>query len=98
LFGCIRLAEVDAPERTQPYSQVSSKDLDSLCRDKPVSIEKIDVDRYGRTVAHVRCAIKPRSASDLYARLHMPNFAARLRHARTAKVDTVAPVAPFRPR
>ena len=51
----IRLAEVDAPKRTQPYSQVSRKNLDSLCRNEPVEIEKVDVDRYGRTVAHVRC-------------------------------------------
>jgi len=51
----VRLAEVDAPERSQPYSQVSRKNLDSRCRNKPVEIEKIDVDRYGRTVAHVRC-------------------------------------------
>ena len=51
----VRLAEVDAPERSQPYSQVSRKNLDSLCRTKPVEIEKVDVDRYGRTVAHVRC-------------------------------------------
>ena len=51
----LRLAEVDAPERTQPYSQVSRKNLDSLCRNKPVEIKKVDTDRYGRTVAHVRC-------------------------------------------
>jgi endonuclease YncB( thermonuclease family) len=51
----VRLAEVDAPERTQPYSQVSRKNLDSLCRHRPVEIQKVDVDRYGRTVAHVRC-------------------------------------------
>jgi endonuclease YncB( thermonuclease family) len=52
----IRLAEVDAPARTQPYSQVSRKNLDSLCRNMPVEIQKVDSDRYGRTVAHVQCA------------------------------------------
>ena len=51
----VRLAEVDAPERTQPFSQVSRKNLDTLCRNRPVEIEKVDTDRYGRTVAHVRC-------------------------------------------
>jgi micrococcal nuclease len=51
----VRLAEVDAPEGSQPYSQVLRKNLDSLCRNKPVEIKKVDVDRYGRTVAHVRC-------------------------------------------
>lgn len=27
----IRLAETDAPERTQPYSQVSRRNLEALC-------------------------------------------------------------------
>lgn len=51
----LRLAEVDAPERTQPYSQVSRRNLVDLCQGKAVEFQKIDVDRYGRTVAHVTC-------------------------------------------
>ncbi|MGB8329310.1 MAG: thermonuclease family protein [Polyangiales bacterium] len=52
----VRLAEVDAPERTQPYSQVSKKNLEALCRyAKVVELTPVDKDRYGRTVAHVRC-------------------------------------------
>ena len=52
----IRLAEIDAPERTQPYSQVSRRNLETLCRHaKAVEITPVDTDRYGRTVAHVRC-------------------------------------------
>ena len=51
----VRLAEVDAPERTQPYSQVSRRNLISLCQGRSIEIEKVDTDRYGRTVAHVRC-------------------------------------------
>ena len=52
----IRLAEIDAPERMQPYSQVSRRNLEELCRHaKTVEITPVDVDRYGRTVAHVRC-------------------------------------------
>lgn len=52
----IRLAEVDAPERTQPYSQVSRRNLEALCRQaKAVEITPVDTDHYGRTVAHVRC-------------------------------------------
>ena len=51
----LRLAEIDAPERTQPYSQVSRRNLEALCRHaKQVEVTPVDVDRYGRTVAHVR--------------------------------------------
>jgi endonuclease YncB( thermonuclease family) len=52
----IRLAEIDAPERTQPYSQVSRRNLEALCRHaKAVEFQRVDTDRYGRTVAHVWC-------------------------------------------
>jgi hypothetical protein len=52
----LRLAEIDAPERTQPYSQVSRRNLETLCRHaKTVEVTPVDTDRYGRTVAHVRC-------------------------------------------
>ena len=51
----VRLAEVDAPEKAQPFSQVARRNLDGLCRNRPVEIETIDTDRYGRTVAHVYC-------------------------------------------
>jgi endonuclease YncB( thermonuclease family) len=50
------LAEIDAPERTQPYSQVSRRNLEALCRHaKTVAVAPVDTDRYGRTVAHVHC-------------------------------------------
>ena len=52
----LRLAEIDAPERTQPYSQVSRHNLEALCKDaKAVEFKRVDTDRYGRTVAHVWC-------------------------------------------
>lgn len=52
----VRLAEIDAPEQTQPYSQVSLRNLEALCRHaKSVEIMPVDTDRYGRTVAHVHC-------------------------------------------
>ena len=52
----LRSAEIDAPERTQPYSQVSRRNLEALCgHAKQVEVTPIDLDRYGRTVAHVRC-------------------------------------------
>ena len=52
----LRLAEIDAPERTQPYSQVSRRNLAALRQNaQAVEITPVDTDRYGRTVAHVRC-------------------------------------------
>ena len=51
----VRLAEVDAPERGQPYSQVSRRNLIAMCHDMPIAITPLSVDRYGRSVAMVRC-------------------------------------------
>jgi len=52
----IRLADIDAPERTQPYSRTSRRNLQALCKGaKRAEVERIDTDRYGRTVAHVHC-------------------------------------------
>lgn len=52
----LRLAEIDAPERTQPYSQVARRNLVDLCASaKSVRFEPVTTDRYGRTVAHVWC-------------------------------------------
>lgn len=52
----VRLAEIDAPERTQPYSQVSRRGLIALCQSaREVRLAPVDTDRYGRTVAHVWC-------------------------------------------
>jgi micrococcal nuclease len=52
----IRLAEVDAPERTQPYSQVSRRNLILLCQHaKAIELQRVETDRFGRTVAHVFC-------------------------------------------
>lgn len=49
----IRLAEIDAPERRQPWGDRSRQHLSALAFGKTVSIQQTDTDRYGRTVAHV---------------------------------------------
>jgi micrococcal nuclease len=51
----VRLAQIDAPERGQPYWRVSRDRVRALCINQQVSIEPVDVDRYGRLVAEVRC-------------------------------------------
>lgn len=49
----IRLHGIDAPEDGQAYGKVSTKGLRSLLAGRQVSIEPMDTDRYGRTVALV---------------------------------------------
>lgn len=52
----VRLAEIDAPERTQPYSQVARRNLATLCQSaQRIQIEPVGRDRFGRTVAHLWC-------------------------------------------
>lgn len=52
----VRLAEIDAPEKAQPFGQRSKQSLSELCFDKDAVLQTTDTDRYGRTVARVRCA------------------------------------------
>lgn len=51
----IRLAEIDAPEKKQPFGQRSKQSLSDLCYLKQAKITLQTKDRYGRTVAHVEC-------------------------------------------
>lgn len=50
----IRLADIDAPEKGQPYGQASKQALSELVFNREVLIEPRSTDRYGRTVARVR--------------------------------------------
>lgn len=52
----VRLAEIDAPEKSQPFGQHSKQSLSDLCFDKDAVLQKTATDRYGRTVAKVTCA------------------------------------------
>lgn len=52
----VRLAEIDAPERAQPYSQVARRNLAAMCQFAlEIRLEPVSTDRYGRTVAHLWC-------------------------------------------
>ena len=49
----IRLAGIDAPEKTQPFGDRSKQNLSTLVFDKQVAVEWKKQDRYGRTVGKV---------------------------------------------
>lgn len=49
----IRLAEIDAPERGQPWGDRARQELSGLVFGKSVSVQQTDTDRYGRVVARV---------------------------------------------
>ena len=49
----VRLAEIDAPERGQPWGDRSKQALSVLVFGKSVSVQQTDTDRYGRVVARV---------------------------------------------
>lgn len=51
----VRLAEIDAPEKVQPFGQASKKSLSDLCFGKQAEITTHGLDRYGRSIGRVSC-------------------------------------------
>jgi len=49
----IRLAQIDAPEKAQPYGKQATSALSALTLGKQVRVEVVDVDRYGRSVGEI---------------------------------------------
>ena len=49
----IRIAGIDAPERSQPYSDTARDNLRRLLSDRPVEAHEIKRDPFGRSVANV---------------------------------------------
>jgi endonuclease YncB( thermonuclease family) len=49
----VRLAQIDAPEKSQDFGQVSKQALSDLVFGKSVTVEVETTDRYGRTVGKV---------------------------------------------
>ncbi len=49
----VRLADVDAPERDQPYGWQAKLELIELVRDAHIVLVPRDIDQYGRVVAYV---------------------------------------------
>jgi micrococcal nuclease len=63
----VRLAEIDAPEKSQPFGQRSKQSLSALCYDKQAQLRIVDMDRYGRAVARVICDGTDANASQVKA-------------------------------
>jgi endonuclease YncB( thermonuclease family) len=52
----VRLADIDAPEREQPFGKRSQQSLADLCANKGARVRESGKDRYGRTLGRVVCA------------------------------------------
>ena len=46
-------AEIDAPEKSQPFGTTSKQSLSNLCLGKEAEVKPRAIDRYKRTVARV---------------------------------------------
>jgi endonuclease YncB( thermonuclease family) len=51
----IRLAEIDAPEKRQPFGERSKQALAAMCFQKPAIVTPQTRDRFGRIVARIDC-------------------------------------------
>lgn len=51
----VRLANIDAPEKAQPFGARSKQSLSELCFGRDATLDGAKKDRYGRTVAVVHC-------------------------------------------
>lgn len=63
----VRLSAIDAPERKQPFGQVSRQHLADLCFQQQATITTKNKDRYGRTVGDVECQGKDASTEQVRA-------------------------------
>jgi endonuclease YncB( thermonuclease family) len=54
----IRLTEIDAPEKNQPFGARAKQSLSDLCYQVQATITSTSKDRYGRTLGRVECGGK----------------------------------------
>lgn len=101
----VRLAEIDAPEKAQPFGDRSRQHLAALCFRKAAHIRPQTTDRYGRTVARVECKGKDANAEQVrsgmawaYTRYLTDSSIAQLeQQARAAHVGLWTDAAPVPP-
>lgn len=61
----IRVSGIDAPERSQPFADVSRRHLGDMVRDRWLRIEPLKTDVFGRTVARVVALESPTGERDV---------------------------------
>lgn len=62
----VRLTDIDAPELGQPFGRRAKSALSDLCFGKPAEMEVRGRDRYGRTLARVKCDGWDANAEQVY--------------------------------
>ena len=63
----IRLAEIDAPEKAQPFGERSRQSLAAMCAGEQAVLRPTSTDRYGRSVARVKYRGKDANAEQVRA-------------------------------
>ncbi len=53
-FLKLRLADIDAPEKDQPYGDAATQALTALVLKQKVAVDTVATDAYGRTIARIR--------------------------------------------
>jgi endonuclease YncB( thermonuclease family) len=53
-FLKIRLADIDAPEKDQPYGDAATRALTALLLNQRVEVDTVATDIYGRTIARIQ--------------------------------------------
>lgn len=104
----VRLAAIDAPERRQPFGEVSRQHLAALCFEQKAHITPRTKDRYGRMVADVSCQGRDAGADmvasgmawvfERYATLgdaHLRGLQADARAERSGLWSDPAPIEPW---
>lgn len=103
----VRIQGIDAPERYQPFSELSRSSLAALCLNARARIRSVETDRYGRTVARVECRGKDVAERQVGsgmawvytryagARPDLPALEAQARQARLGLWADAEPVPPW---
>lgn len=61
-FLKVRLADIDAPEKDQPYGDAATRSLSALVLNQRVELTTVATDIYGRTIARMRVGEVPVNA------------------------------------